>query len=67
MLTHIDIPASVTTIRNEAFYGCTALRNIVIPDSVRYFGENIFSSETEVEYKGKTYSASEFQDYVKSL
>ena len=37
-----DIPDSVTSIGNSAFYGCTGLTSITIPDSVTDIGANAF-------------------------
>ena len=37
------IPSSVTSIRDEAFYGCTGLTSITIPNSVTSIGEWTFS------------------------
>jgi hypothetical protein len=38
----VNIPDSVTTIGNEAFYGCNSLASITIPDSVTSIGERAF-------------------------
>jgi hypothetical protein len=38
------LPASVITIGPSAFYGCSGLTNVVIPDSVTSIGEQAFSS-----------------------
>ena len=40
---YIDIPDSVTSIGNKAFWGCKSLTNITIPDSVTSIGEDAFS------------------------
>ena len=38
----VNIPNSVTTIGESAFYGCSSLTSVTIPDSVKTFGEDIF-------------------------
>lgn len=61
-----ELPDSITTL-SSTFNECKSLKTLDIPDSVKTFGKNIFSEGTEIEYKGKTYSAVEFQDYIDSL
>jgi len=39
---HIDIPASVTTIRNNAFCDCSSLTSVNIPESVTTIGSQAF-------------------------
>ena len=41
-MTGIVIPDGVTSIGNEAFWGCSSLTNIVIPDSVTSIGDKAF-------------------------
>ncbi|MBR3906116.1 MAG: leucine-rich repeat domain-containing protein [Clostridia bacterium] len=41
-LTSINIPDSVISIGNLAFYGCKSLTSITIPDSVTHMGSNPF-------------------------
>ena len=41
-LSRIDIPNSVTTIGESAFYGCSGLSEITIPGSVTLIKENAF-------------------------
>ena len=41
-ITSITIPNSVTSIGNEAFYGCTRLTSVTIPDSVTSIGNGAF-------------------------
>ncbi len=36
------VEAGVQTINNRAFYGCTALTEIVLPDSLTYMGTHVF-------------------------
>ena len=40
------VPDSITLIRNEAFYGCKGLINVMIPHSVTEIGESAFESCT---------------------
>ena len=42
-LTSIDIPNSVTSIGESAFYGCSSLTSVTIPESVTSIGEYAFS------------------------
>lgn len=54
-LTEINIPETVTSIGNEAFYGCDKLTSITIPISVRSIGRDAFyecNSLTTVNYRG---------------
>lgn len=49
MLESIDLPETLTRIGSSAFYG-TALKSIVIPESVEYMGKDVFAASgiTEV-------------------
>ena len=38
-----EIPDSVTSIGNSAFWGCSSLTSVTIPDSVRVIGNNVFA------------------------
>lgn len=42
-LTSVTIGNSVTSIGNNAFYGCTNLTSVTIPDSVTSIGTNAFA------------------------
>lgn len=43
-LTNVNIPSSVTEIRNSVFKGCTSLTSVNIPSSVTRIGYNAFRS-----------------------
>ena len=49
MLTSIEIPASVTSIGDGAFYMCVNLSDITIPDKVISIGKHAFGECHEVE------------------
>ena len=42
-ITYKDVVYSVTTIGKDAFYACTKLESVTIPDSVTTIGESAFS------------------------
>jgi hypothetical protein len=39
---HVTIPSSVTTIGQNAFWGCTSLASVTIPSSVTSIGQQAF-------------------------
>ena len=41
-----ELPASVRRIENYAFYNCTGLMNLVLPDTLEYVGSRAFGSST---------------------
>ena len=47
-LTSIDIPNTVTEIREQAFYDCTGLTSIYIPSSIVYIGNAAFGDCTNL-------------------
>lgn len=42
-ITSVEIPASITSIGDYAFYGCTSLRQIDIPSTVKHIGVEAFT------------------------
>ena len=48
-LQAIDLPTGLTTIKNDAFYGCTSLTSLVIPNTVTYLGSQAFRLCTHLE------------------
>lgn len=56
-INHINIPDSVTSIGDSAFFDCTNLTSITIPDSVKSIGPWAFSSCSNlhnIQYIGTT-------------
>ncbi|MDE6048430.1 MAG: leucine-rich repeat domain-containing protein, partial [Paramuribaculum sp.] len=46
LVTDLVIPETVTSIKKNAFYGCSGLAEVTIPNSVTEIGENAFYSCT---------------------
>jgi hypothetical protein len=66
---NIIVPASVTSISNNAFRYCINLKNIIIPDSVNTIGQNAFLYCTSLEsmtipFVGNTRTANQFLGYL---
>lgn len=60
----LEIPQTVTQIKNYAFYGCTSIRNVTVPNSVTQIGDFAFNSCANLEtiiFSGK---APEFGESV---
>ena len=64
----ISIPKGTTKIGNDAFYNCTKVTSITIPDSVTEIGRNgNCESLTSITYKGKTYNSSNAEEIPEEL
>ena len=69
-LTSIEIPSSVTSIGNRAFYGCSGLTSIEIPNSVISIGDYAFDGCTDitsVTWNAQNCSAWNFGSQVESF
>ena len=58
-LTYIEIGNSVTSIGDEAFYGCTALKSIVIPRSVKTIGYGAFDNVSLLQLNAVFYTGTQ--------
>lgn len=54
IVEEVTIPETITTIRSNAFAGCTSLKRVVIPKTVKKIEEDAFDTHTleEVVYQG---------------
>lgn len=41
-LENVNLSKSLTSAENDLFYGCSSLKQLTIPDSVKSFGKNKF-------------------------
>ena len=48
----IYIPEGYTTLGKEAFIGCTNLKNIYLPSTIKFFGENALPNSIDIYYGG---------------
>ena len=53
-LTSIDIPAGITSIGDETFYGCIGLEEVVIPEGIKTIGERAYSDCTNANFTALT-------------
>ena len=44
LLSSVEIPSSVTSIPNHAFYKCNSIISVIIPEGVTMIGENAFQN-----------------------
>ena len=49
LVTEISIPNGITTVSNALFQGCTSVKRIYIPSSVKYIGMGAFNYMTSLE------------------
>ena len=64
----INLPKGTTKIGDYAFYNCTKITSITIPDSVTEIGRNgSCESLTSITYKGKTYNSSNAEEIPEEL
>ena len=47
-ITSVSIPDGIIFLGNEAFMGCTELREVVFPETITYFGSSVFEGCTSL-------------------
>ncbi len=48
-ITSVKVPEGVMEIQQNAFYHCTALREVILPESIRFIRQNAFTGDTALE------------------
>ncbi|MCH5153179.1 MAG: leucine-rich repeat protein [Clostridiales bacterium] len=48
LVTNLEIPAEVSTVKNYTFYGCESITNVTIPSTVTSLGSSAFGNCTGV-------------------